>query len=86
MLHQLNYTVHTTRVTEEEISMEGLRGDNRIIVLLKQSRKGMVKATVEVEKPIKCIADYEERKRLEISLIASLDAYTEVADEYTLGV
>lgn len=87
MLNQLQYeTSYTSDLEEEAIRIVAIKEDHKVSLLLKQARKGMVKVTIEVDRPIKKIADYEERKRLEISLINSLEAYICASDEFVLGV
>lgn len=87
MLNQLQYeTSYSTDLNQVSMKIVAIKRDHNVLLTLKQARKGMVKVTIEVERPIKIIADYEERKRLEISLLNSLEAYTCTSDEFVLGI
>jgi hypothetical protein len=63
MFNQLQYeTCFTTNQDEEAIRIAAVKKDHKVTLLLKLVRKGLVKVTIEVDRPIKKIADYEEKK------------------------
>ncbi len=87
MFDRLQYeTSYSCDINQECMNILAVKNDHKVLMLLRQVRKGMLKVTIEVERPIKKIADYEEKKRLEISLINSLEAYICASDEFVLGV
>ena len=87
VLGQLKYDYQCSENSMEESAVIiGLKNDYKLKLELKQARKGIVKVTVEVEKPIKTILDYENKKRLEVSLLNSIDTFLQPAGEIELGI
>ena len=87
MMQQLQYEYgFTTDQKNESMNINGLKSDHVVNIQLREARKGMVKVTLEVVRPVKKVADYEERKRLEISLLNALEAYVSEPEEYMHGV
>lgn len=87
ILDQLGYTCNCrVEMPEEILVINGNKDDKKIILLVKQAGKGFVKVTVEMEMPVRTIQDYEKKKRSEVALLNSIDAFLHPVAEVELGI
>lgn len=87
MMQHLKYEYgFATDLKKENININGLKKDHVVNIQIRKARKGMVNVTLEMVRPVRKVADYEERKRLEISFLNALEAYVSEPEEYIAGV
>ena len=86
MLEQLKYTWKSNIIDDNTITYLGENNTHKIYLLLKQSRNGVVKVTIELDLPVRKIADYEKRKHLESSFLNSLTAFIDKSEPVFIGV